>query len=414
MLASKNIVFVNYNAGSPYHGPNLRSFYQAKSLLGSCNVRIISSSYSHKYHKEPDVTGVVTEEVIDEIPFYWLKVPKYKSIIMRIICQYIYGFFLIFNSRKLIPKNSILVFSCPPQDLIFFVLVVAYFRKATLVTDVRDIWPLTQIQMSKKHLLNPYTYVLFLAQFLIYKFSVRVVSPLDSLYLQWPKVIGEKFRFIPNTSLPPLTEESDIQLKALYKPPLSVCSFPLDSIDSIENSSCLKIVYSGSFDRDNAFENLVFAAEQIEREDVVFIFMGDGIRKNWLLERVQGSKNIVVLEKLAPNQVIPFLRVCDVGFCGLHGKQIYEYGVSLGKSFEYLRASIPILWMVNSTPVLNEACVSVKVDDIDDLVVNIHKLANQIDEFRSLFDTKVESLFLENYSEEAVRLRLESLFSEVL
>ena len=63
-----NILIVNHNGGSIYHGPNLRTYYVAKELvMRGHKVTIATSSYSHKYIVAPKIHGLVTAEVIDGI-----------------------------------------------------------------------------------------------------------------------------------------------------------------------------------------------------------------------------------------------------------------------------------------------------------------------------------------------------------
>ena len=68
-----DILIINHNGGSIYHGPNLRTYYAAKELvkLGN-NVTIASSSYSHKYAVLPTISGEITCEVIDGIEYRWV------------------------------------------------------------------------------------------------------------------------------------------------------------------------------------------------------------------------------------------------------------------------------------------------------------------------------------------------------
>ena len=405
MKDCKSIVFVNYNGGSPIHGPNLRSFYHAKSLANKYDVRIISSSYSHKYHTPPLFDGVMSSEIIEGVRFFWLKVPKYRTIIQRIICQYIFGIRFILNMNKIVPRNSILVFSCPPQDLIFFVYLVSKIRNCTLISDVRDIWPLTQIQMSKINLLNPYTYILYLAQYIIYRSSKKVISPLERLCDQFPSILKSKFSFVPNTSFASTDECMVADLEILHAPE-ELGGLSLDIGVFLERTSRLKIVYSGSFDRDNAFEYLLYVAEKLPDADIIFIFVGDGVRRHWLLDRAKKCSNVIVLDKLSPKHVVPFLRNVDVGFCSLKSKPIYRFGVSLGKSFEYLRAGLPIIWMVDAPPVLEHACLKVRAEDLEDLTCRILNLLNERTFGIDLCRQDIKQAFEDTYSISAIGSRL--------
>ena len=144
------ILIVNHNGGSPYHGPNLRTYYAAKGLTARGHeVSVLSSTYSHKYIRLPPDAHIVNPEVIDDICYYWIKIKKYKGLSSRIFSHFQFGFRMIFNLNRLPLSADLVLFSGPPPEVFLFSHYLARHLNVPICCDVRDIWPLTQIQMKK-------------------------------------------------------------------------------------------------------------------------------------------------------------------------------------------------------------------------------------------------------------------------
>ena len=160
-----NVLIINHNGGSLYHGPNLRTYYAGKELLGFGHlVTIVSSSYSHKYSMLPTTNGTVTNENIDGIQYRWIRCIKYKNLFQRVYSHFEFGYKLLANRRKICGKVDLIIFSGPPPDIFLFSWVLSKIMRASIVSDVRDLWPRTQLEMNSWQWLNPYTYFLFFYQ----------------------------------------------------------------------------------------------------------------------------------------------------------------------------------------------------------------------------------------------------------
>ena len=73
-MKKKEVVIINSTGGSPYHGPNFRSYYIGKNLLPlGYEVTIIANSYFHKFYNTPLLKGTLTNEVIDGLNYIWIK-----------------------------------------------------------------------------------------------------------------------------------------------------------------------------------------------------------------------------------------------------------------------------------------------------------------------------------------------------
>lgn len=347
------VLMINHNGGSIYHGPNLRTYYAAKELVNRFGheVTIVSSSYSHKYSVLPDTTGTITDEKVDGINYKWIKCIKYKNLLQRIYSHFEFGFKFLFNRKKICNEADIIIFSGPPPEIFLFSWIYAKLLKVPIISDIRDLWPLTQIEMSKKYWLNPYTYFLYIVQYVMVKGSNYLLSPLPGAGLYFNKIDSNSNISIIENGFDLKRELSteDVYLEVLASG--NLISFDKKNITLNEIKSLNKLVvgYSGSFDRDNDLDSLVEVIKKFnDRDDIIFLFVGAGKRLEFLIENTLEILNMIVCNRVASQFVPNVLGVMDICYCGLKPKDIYKYGVSLAKTYEYMASSKPIIWMIDA------------------------------------------------------------------
>ena len=378
-----NILIINHNGGSIYHGPNLRTYYAAKSLIQRGHkVTIASSSFSHKYISPPKITGMVTTEIIDGINFKWIRCITYKNLLQRVYSHFEFGFKLISYKEQICSKADLVIFSGPPPELFLFASKLAKDLRAPIISDVRDFWPLTQTEMSKVNWLNPYTYFLYLCQLVLFSGSKHIVSPLPGADKYVLKINAKASVTIIENGY---DTESDVVAPgpvltvkaagtALDLKPKS--TLPLSSLKAMNR---FIIGYSGSFDRDNDLDSLLEAASRLKhREDILFMFVGGGLRDDDLNHASKSIDNLLVCERVESRFVLNVLDVMDVCYCGLKQKDIYKYGVSLAKSYEYMAARKPLIWMIDACNNLvkdSGGGFCVEPGDVDELVKTIEYAA---------------------------------------
>lgn len=381
------ILIVNHNGGSPNHGPNLRTYYAAKNLVKRGHkVTIATSSYSHKYVTKPTIKNDITDEQIDGIDYKWVKTIEYKNLFQRIYSHFQFGFKLIFLRKKIITeKPSVIIFSGPPPEIFLFSYILAKIYKVEIISDIRDLWPMAQLQMSKIYWFNPYVYILFLAQFLIFFCSNKVVSPLSGI-AKYTK------RFGRNKNIYVIENGYDLDKKTTPKNLIlkRFASGEVDqqlknnevSLDEIKLNNKFIVGYSGSFDRDNDLDSLISVAKKMrDKDEILFLLVGDGIRREYLIKSVEGLRNVLICNRVESKDVLSVIDAMDVCYCGLRNKKINHYGVALAKTYEYMAASKPIIWMIDghSNPIKDGAGgLSVEPQNIDQFsnaILSLSKLS---------------------------------------
>ena len=340
-MPSKNgtVVIINYNAGSPRYGPNLRAYYTAKYLAREgYDVQVFSSAFCHKYAVLPETTGEVTPEIIDGAQYNWIRTQPYKTIPGQIFSFHQFGAKVPSAIRGTVREMKALICSSPPTILSRVSHRIAKEYGARFIFEVRDLWPLTILQMGSATRFNPYVMLLGAREKYAYKHADIVVSalPCAEPYMRGRGLPEGRYRTIENG-----TEAGQL-------PEINVDDIPHEIRQVLERKVEFRIGYSGAFDRDNDVMSLIRAGELLKEHRIEIVLIGKGIRREQVVNAASRLPNVYVLPAVRSGQVPWVLERCDALYMGLRDKPINKYGVSLNKSFEYMRAARPIVSAIHA------------------------------------------------------------------
>jgi glycosyltransferase involved in cell wall biosynthesis len=145
--------------------------------------------------------------------------------------------------------------------------------------------------------------------------------------------------------------------------------------------------------------------------------VGTGIRSSEVVERSISLPNLVVGERVSSNDVPSVLAYMDVLFCGLKPKNIYNYGVSLAKSYEYMAAAKPIIWMVqacNNPVSASGGGWTVQPENIDGLEKTIRQAFSMRKADLNALGAKGRKYLEKEHSYDVLGKRWEDLFRQTL
>jgi len=400
-----NIWIINQYTGSPYHGMNYRSYYLAKEFIKSGHkVTIFSGSYSHLFGDLPKTKGLFTKENIDGIDYIWVKTPKYKSSksIGRVLNMFVFMlvlfFFNIFKMRK--PDEIII------SSLSLFPILNAFIWskifKIKFIFEVRDLWPLTLIELgsiSKKH---PLVKVLGWFEKFGYKNAKYVVSVLPNAKEHMKKhgMNENKFRYIPN-GISEKNEPEELSQKIKDK-------IPKDKFI---------IGYTGTLGIANALEYLVDTAILMkENTNIHFVLVGNGGEKEQLKNKskLNNLKNILFLDAIPKNQVSSILDLFDICYIGWHKHNLYKFGISANKIFDYMYSSKAILHSIStSNDIITKAnCgITVEAENVEAIKEAILKFYNMPKDDINLLEKNAKNYVLSNHTYINLSKKYEELFS---
>lgn len=394
----KTIWFINDYAGSKYHGMEFRNYYVARELVKSgYKVYIISASYMHLFRKLPEISGNFTSEKIDGISYIWLKVPKYKNSTdwRRVLKWITFVVKLYFLPTRKLNKPDYIIASPMAPFLIFPSRYFANKFSAKLIYEVKDLWPLSIIEMGNYSRLNPFIMLMQRAGDYAYKHSDLTISVLSNSY-EYMKLHGlkkGKFEYIPN---------------GICVNDLSV-SKKLDSkYDRQLPKNKFIVGYCGTIGISNALDSFVNAAGFISEDlNIGFVIVGDGMEKDKLKSIVEKLDlvNITFIDAIPKEQVNSMLGRFNVCYIGLQKKRIFEYGVSPNKLYEYMYAAKPILYAINDKENIIEksGCgITVSSEDPEQIAKGIMKFYKMSDIQRNKMGSNAKEYVLANHTYEKI------------
>lgn len=363
----KNIWFINQAAGSPYHGMVFRTYYLAKEMvrLGH-DVTIFSGSFSHNYIKLPYTDGIFTEEVIDGINYVWVKLPSYpqSKSVGRIIAMFLFPFLLLFYFSKRKPDS--IVVSSPPPIPILVGWIWSKIYKAKLFFEVRDIWPLSIQMLGGYGPANPFIALLLLIERFAYAQSHYISSVLPKAFLHFESkgMKTEKFLYVPNGVIEEARSETQSE------------TFKI--ISKLKAEGKFIVGYAGTVGYANNLNMFVESAEILVNEKIQLVIVGDGSHKKGL----ENITNKVIFLPPVPKKEIPaILEMFDVGYIGLMKEELFKFGISPNKIFDYMFAKIPVIMAIDSgNDLVKEANCGISVpscesEDIAKAINEIFKLS---------------------------------------
>ncbi len=285
------------------------------------NVTIIAASYSHLRQKNPSCKS----EVIDGIYYHWIKVPKYKNLgIQRILNMMLFTFNLYFRKLTLEFEPDFIIASSPSPFTVLNGVHLKKKYKAKFIYEIRDIWPLSIIELKGSNRNHPLVLLFDWIDKLGLKNANAVLSPLGQIskYIN-DRGFKKKVIIVPNG-----ISTTEIELK-----------------DKKRSGESFVVGYGGSLSDSNSIMNLVLAARLLKDVDIEFKIAGTGERYHDIQELIKSEnlKNVKLMGQVPKKDFLTLMDSCDILYKGNPRMNLYKYGVSSIKMVEYLLLKKPII-----------------------------------------------------------------------
>ena len=391
-MKNKNILIINEYAGSLDYGMSFRHYYLAKEFVKlGYKPTIVTASYSHFLKKFPNMENKIYKtEDIEGIKYLWVKVMKYSKSFdkKRVLKWFEFMSKLFFISKKLESKPDIII--CSPTAP-FSILPAYYLAKkinAKLIFEVRDIWPLTLIEIGGFSPKHPLIKLMSWFERFALKKSDIIVSNLQNYSEHIKELkIDRTASWVSN----------GIDLDEMKKVE------PLDNKVANKIPSDKFIVgYTGKLGVSNAISYLLESAKQlIDNHDILFVIVGDGQEKDTLIKQVQGLENILFIDAIPKLQVQSILSLFDICYIGLQKERLFKFGVSPNKIFDYMYSAKPIIHAIDTAKniiQLADCGLSVEAQNSKELknaILKLYKMS-QID--RDKLGQNGKKYVLENFT----------------
>lgn len=333
-----HILIIHHYAGSPYHGMAYRVYYLAKEWIKHGHaITIVASSQSHIRAVNPDVKELFTDENIDGINYIWIRTRAYaENGIKRVLnmLDFIKGVYVLIPRLIKEKPDAVIAASTYPLDN-YPAHKIAKKSGAKYIYEVRDLWPLSPMEIGGYSRFHPYIIFMQWAENFAYKNVDKVISvlPCAEEYMREHGLTPGKFAYVPN----------GISLDEMSK------TEPLDEKVKAQIPEDRFIVgYTGTFGQANSLNTLLEAAAIIQKQnsDIFFVLIGKGPKKNNLLElrKKLSLNNCVILDTIPKNQVQCAITLFSISAITWNNKDsLYRFGISPNKLFDYMYAGKPII-----------------------------------------------------------------------
>lgn len=375
------ILFVNHHASAPKFGNPYRQYYLAKELVKQGHeVSILASSFSHVRQSQPMVEDGYQNEMIDGINYIWLKSPNYASSILSRLKNIFAFLFMYFKYRNKI-INEVkpdVIYEATTHLLTFFISKsVAKKASAKLVFEVRDLWPLSIIEIGGYSAKNPLVKLLGYTQKTAIEKSDLVVSNLKYADKYFNEQVSnlKDFLYLPNGVNP-----DDFNCET------EVDNSTIQQLNEIREKYDFIIGYTGAIGKANSVDFLVESAAYLDSDKVAIVIVGDGFNKANLVQKVQesGASNVYFLDPVPKKYICNILKFIDLGFVGGRSRYIHKYGVSPNKLYDYMYNRVPVLFALDTDDnIVSVADCGVTVDEFSP-----QGIFKSIDEFTKLPESK--------------------------
>lgn len=403
----KKVWIINHYGQTPGGPGGTRHFHLAEYLKDfGWEATIISASFGHR--NGSDRLAADEDFRLDSdsgVRFLWVRTPSYRG----------NGFGRIRNMvsfARRVMKTSTTVGLERPDVVIgstvhplaaFAGALLARRHKVPFVFEVRDLWPQTLIDMGKIRSSSMMAWSLRKLELWLYKRASRIVV-----------LLPEAWRYIV-----PL----GIDRKKIVWIPNGVDTSLFADPGEPPESKVFSLMYFGAHGEANGIETIIYAMGELRKREgapsVRLRLIGRGERKPALIDMANrlGLENVVFEDVIPKNQIPGVAAGADAFVISVRDlPNLYKYGISMNKIFEYLAAARPIV--IASSAVNNpindaNAGITVPAGDVNALASSIAKLAEMPREARLKMGRSGRIFVQDNYSYSKLAARLAQMLDEI-
>jgi glycosyltransferase involved in cell wall biosynthesis len=332
----KNVWILNHYALKPnekggtrhfklaYHLRNYgwKAYIIAASFQGNGNQNVLLKNETHRI------------EEVEGIPFLWIRSPEYKgnglARILNMLCYT--GRVMLPNYTRELENPDVIIGSSVHPFAAFAGSILARRYRVPFIFEVRDLWPQTLISMGVIKDKTIITYFFRKLEAWLYQKASKIVVllPHAADYIVPLGIPAEKVVWIPNG--------------------VELSEFPEPKQRRKRNTDQFILMYFGAHGKANRLDILLDAMKLISEgkktNGIKLRLIGDGPLKVDLMRYAKKLElNNVSFESPVPKNGIPSLASeADAFVIPIPDlPDLYKYGISPNKIFDYLAAARPIV-----------------------------------------------------------------------
>jgi glycosyltransferase involved in cell wall biosynthesis len=256
----------------------------------------------------------------------------------------LWGYFsFVFSSMyclfvKINDKPDVLIVTSPPLFLSITAILYAKIKRVPMIFEVRDLWPESAIDTG----VVTNKLVIRLAYWLEKKSyqsatKINVLTPAfkDAL-INRKNISPEKIIYIPNAA--DFSISDDLLQKELS----------LTFREKYNLQDKFIITYVGAHGVANNLNQVLDTAILLEKNNVVFVLIGNGMEKPQLVKRAENEniKNVIFIDSVPKVDVFKFILESDMGASVLKKVDTFKTVYS-NKTFDYFACKKPVFMLID-------------------------------------------------------------------
>jgi len=341
---NKRILFISKYAITPSYGNATRQYYISKYMSEkNFDVTLISSQSSNikvylnmKLYYELKIYGNFKSFILKgpkiSLGFSFLRLWSWILFEWYVLKLCLFG--------KQIKKPDIVIISSLSLLTTCSGLILKWKYKAKFIVEVRDIWPLTLIEIGGYSKYNLLVIFLRIIEKIGYYSSDAIIGTMPNLQ----EHVRETIRKKKPVYCVPQGYDSKIFVNDLS-------DFSKKKLNAIRLDK-FTVVYAGTFGIANNIGLILDTATKLKESNckIHFYLVGDGPLKNNYINNYERLDNVTFIEPVPPSELPKFLSNFDLLICPVKNQSIYRFGISLNKIIDYMRSGRPILFSYNGFP----------------------------------------------------------------
>ena len=335
-----NIWYVNPYAGGPGVGRYWRAYYLSREWMkAGHSVRVVTAAYHHLMDTKEPKSG---EHVVDGVAYNYIPGVKYQGNgFLRFFSMIVFSImFFFWGARQgFKDKPELIIYSSAHPFGYPFAWCLAKFFRCKIFFEVRDLWPLSLIDIAGFGRFHPVVIVLSMLEHFAYRTADAVISllPGAKTYMQERGMLPSKFLYVPNGAVLNDICGSLHEEKGL-----------VSDMKEFKRRGDFLFFYAGALGEPNAMHKFVDSLAHVKARGVRgirFIVVGKGEQEFELKGRCRslGYDFVDFYPQVDKRIVYSALAYADCGFFVMHDSPIYKYGVSLNKLYDYMSSCVPVV-----------------------------------------------------------------------
>ena len=336
----------------------IHQYFLEKEASGGARFNEMTKFWTDQGHQVTVIAGMIHANGFTKAPKYRGKyflfeefAPNVKVLRCHVSENYntnfsgrLWGYFSFVLSSllgfllKLNYKYDLVLCTSPPLFVGITGLLISRINNIPLVFEVRDLWPESAIETGvlKSKILIELSYYL---ESVIYQQAqlVNVLTPAFKDHLESKKNVPVSKICVISNGCDFLY--SDLALKGKSQKELKA---------ELGWSNQFIALYVGAHGVANHLEQILDAASLLKNENILFVFIGDGMQKKFLEKMTLELKlvNVTFLAPVSKEKVFEYIKASDIGLSAMKRKPVFNT-IYTNKAFDYMACKTPALIMID-------------------------------------------------------------------